>query len=137
MRPTWTSTLDAEQIALRDAVRGLLTKGSDAGDVGREVASTEPGWDDRLVDTARRDGRPRAALRRGRRRDGRGPDRGDRSSPRSSAVPSRRSRSSQQSPSPAGLVAARGVRPSNAPTSSAGSSRGAPPSSAFAHVEPR
>jgi len=36
--------LDAEQIALRDAVRGLLTKGS-APESRSEVASTEPGWD--------------------------------------------------------------------------------------------
>ena len=40
-------TLDAEQIALRDAVRGLLGKAYDSSETRREVTKTDPGWDDK------------------------------------------------------------------------------------------
>lgn len=38
-------TLDAEQTALRDAVRGLLSKAYDSSETRREVTKTDPGWD--------------------------------------------------------------------------------------------
>ena len=37
-------TLDAEQIALRDAVRSLLGKAYDSSETRREVTKTDPGW---------------------------------------------------------------------------------------------
>ncbi|WP_456697760.1 acyl-CoA dehydrogenase family protein [Aeromicrobium sp. P5_D10] len=40
-------TLDAEQTALRDAVRGLLSKAYDSSETRREVTKTDPGWDDK------------------------------------------------------------------------------------------
>lgn len=40
-------TLDAEQIALRDAVRSLLGKAYDSSETRREVTKTDPGWDDK------------------------------------------------------------------------------------------
>lgn len=38
-------TLDAEQIALRDAVRSLLGKAYESSETRREVTRTDPGWD--------------------------------------------------------------------------------------------
>jgi alkylation response protein AidB-like acyl-CoA dehydrogenase len=40
-------TLDAEQTALRDAVRGLLGKAYDSSETRREITKTDPGWDDK------------------------------------------------------------------------------------------
>lgn len=40
-------TLDAEQTALRDAVRGLLSKAYDSSETRREVTKTDPGWDEK------------------------------------------------------------------------------------------
>jgi alkylation response protein AidB-like acyl-CoA dehydrogenase len=40
-------TLDAEQTALRDAVRGLLGKAYDTSETRREVTKTDPGWSDK------------------------------------------------------------------------------------------
>jgi alkylation response protein AidB-like acyl-CoA dehydrogenase len=40
-------TLDAEQIALRDAVRGLLGKAYGSSETRREVTKTDPGWSDK------------------------------------------------------------------------------------------
>jgi alkylation response protein AidB-like acyl-CoA dehydrogenase len=37
-------TLDAEQIALRDAVRSLLNRAYDSSETRREVTKTDPGW---------------------------------------------------------------------------------------------
>ena len=51
-------TLDSEQTALRDAVRGLL-KGYDA-EHRREVVAEDPGFDEKHVGQARRDGPARA-----------------------------------------------------------------------------
>lgn len=38
-------TLDNEQTALRDAVRGLLSKAYDSSETRREITLTDPGWD--------------------------------------------------------------------------------------------
>jgi len=54
-------TFDAEQIALRDAVRGLLGKSYDSSETRRAVTKQDPGWDDKTW----------SAVRRGRRRHGR------------------------------------------------------------------
>jgi alkylation response protein AidB-like acyl-CoA dehydrogenase len=40
-------TLDSEQIALRDAVRGLLGKAYDSSETRRQVTKTDPGWDEK------------------------------------------------------------------------------------------
>jgi alkylation response protein AidB-like acyl-CoA dehydrogenase len=40
-------TLDSEQIALRDAVRGLLSKAYDSSETRRQVTKTDPGWDEK------------------------------------------------------------------------------------------
>lgn len=40
-------TLDAEQVALRDAVRGLLNKSYDSSETRRAVTKQEPGWDEK------------------------------------------------------------------------------------------
>jgi len=40
-------TLDSEQTALRDAVRGLLGKAYDSSETRREVTKTDPGWDEK------------------------------------------------------------------------------------------
>src|SRR5687767_5946882 len=40
-------TLDAEQIALRDAVRGLLGKAYESSETRREVTKQDPGWDEK------------------------------------------------------------------------------------------
>lgn len=40
-------TLDAEQTALRDAVRGLLGKAYESSETRREVTKTDPGWSDK------------------------------------------------------------------------------------------
>jgi alkylation response protein AidB-like acyl-CoA dehydrogenase len=40
-------TLDSEQTALRDAVRGLLSKAYDSTETRREVTKTDPGWDEK------------------------------------------------------------------------------------------
>lgn len=40
-------TLDAEQVALRDAVRGLLGKSYDSSETRREVTKHDPGWDEK------------------------------------------------------------------------------------------
>ncbi len=40
-------TLDAEQVALRDAVRGLLGKAYDSSETRREVTKQDPGWDEK------------------------------------------------------------------------------------------
>jgi alkylation response protein AidB-like acyl-CoA dehydrogenase len=40
-------TLDSEQIALRDAVRGLLGKAYESTETRREVTKTDPGWDEK------------------------------------------------------------------------------------------
>lgn len=40
-------TLDSEQTALRDAVRGLLGKAYGSSETRREVTKTDPGWDDK------------------------------------------------------------------------------------------
>lgn len=40
-------TLDAEQIALRDAVRSLLGRAYDSSETRREITKTDPGWDDK------------------------------------------------------------------------------------------
>ncbi|MEO6605208.1 MAG: acyl-CoA dehydrogenase family protein, partial [Aeromicrobium sp.] len=37
-------TLDSEQIALRDAVRGLLGKAYDSSETRRAATKQEPGW---------------------------------------------------------------------------------------------
>ena len=39
--------LDSEQEALRDAVRGLLTKAYDTSETRREVTKQDPGWDEK------------------------------------------------------------------------------------------
>ena len=44
---TWTSHSTAEQIALRDAVRGLLAKAYDSSETRREVTKQDPGWDEK------------------------------------------------------------------------------------------
>src|ERR1700712_5333068 len=40
-------TLDAEQVALRDAVRGLLGKSYDSSETRRAVTKEDPGWSDK------------------------------------------------------------------------------------------
>jgi alkylation response protein AidB-like acyl-CoA dehydrogenase len=40
-------TLDAEQVALRDAVRGLLGKAYDSSETRRAVTKEDPGWSDK------------------------------------------------------------------------------------------
>ncbi|QGG40141.1 acyl-CoA dehydrogenase family protein [Aeromicrobium yanjiei] len=40
-------TLDSEQTALRDAVRGLLSKAYDSSETRRQVTKTDPGWDEK------------------------------------------------------------------------------------------
>ncbi len=40
-------TLDSEQTALRDAVRGLLGKAYGSSETRREVTKTDPGWDEK------------------------------------------------------------------------------------------
>ncbi|MCW2752071.1 MAG: acyl-CoA dehydrogenase [Aeromicrobium sp.] len=40
-------TLDAEQVALRDAVRGLLGKAYDSSETRRAVTKQDPGWDEK------------------------------------------------------------------------------------------
>jgi alkylation response protein AidB-like acyl-CoA dehydrogenase len=40
-------TLDSEQIALRDAVRSLLSRAYDSSETRREVTKTDPGWDEK------------------------------------------------------------------------------------------
>ncbi|GAA3519175.1 acyl-CoA dehydrogenase family protein [Aeromicrobium panaciterrae] len=40
-------TLDAEQVALRDAVRGLLGKSYDSTETRRAVTKQDPGWDEK------------------------------------------------------------------------------------------
>ncbi|MET0450120.1 MAG: acyl-CoA dehydrogenase family protein [Aeromicrobium sp.] len=40
-------TLDAEQVALRDAVRSLLGRAYDSSETRREVTKTDPGWDEK------------------------------------------------------------------------------------------
>jgi alkylation response protein AidB-like acyl-CoA dehydrogenase len=40
-------TLDSEQTALRDAVRGLLGKAYDSSETRRQVTKTDPGWDEK------------------------------------------------------------------------------------------
>lgn len=40
-------TLDSEQVALRDAVRGLLSKAYDSSETRRQVTKTDPGWDEK------------------------------------------------------------------------------------------
>lgn len=40
-------TLDAEQVALRDAVRGLLGKAYDTSETRRAVTKQDPGWDEK------------------------------------------------------------------------------------------
>src|SRR5215216_2983371 len=41
-------TLDAEQVALRDAVRGLLGKAYESSETRREATKLEHGWDDKV-----------------------------------------------------------------------------------------
>jgi alkylation response protein AidB-like acyl-CoA dehydrogenase len=41
-------TLDAEQVALRDAVRGLLGKSYESSETRREATKLEHGWDDKV-----------------------------------------------------------------------------------------
>ena len=102
-------TYDDEQQALREAVRGLLGKAYADYETRRRTAVAEdPGFDERPVGPARRDGRPRAALRRGARRHGRRPGRDRHRAPRSSAGCSRPSRSSTSVVLAGGLVAAAG-----------------------------
>jgi len=40
-------TLDSEQVALRDAVRGLLGKAYESSETRRAVTKTDPGWDEK------------------------------------------------------------------------------------------
>ncbi len=41
-------TLDAEQVALRDAVRGLLNKSYESSETRREATKLEHGWDEKV-----------------------------------------------------------------------------------------
>ena len=77
-------TLDGEQTALRDAVRGLL-KGYDA-EHRREVVAEDPGFDESMWGRLAEMGVLGPAVHRGRRRHGRRTGRGRPSSPRSSAA---------------------------------------------------
>ena len=68
-------TYDEEQEALREAVRGLVGKAYADFENRRRTVADDPGFDEKLW-AARRDGRARAAVRRGGRRHGRRPGRG-------------------------------------------------------------
>ena len=89
-------TLDSEQTALRDAVRGLL-EGRTTPSTAARSANEDPGFDEKMWGRLAEMGAARPALRRGRRRHGRRPGRGRRRGRGDRPGRSRPSRSSSRS----------------------------------------
>ena len=87
-------TLDAEQEALRDAVRGLLGKAYESSETRREVVNEDPGFSEKTWSQLAEMGALGLPVRRGRRRHGRrtgrGLDRGRGDGPRHRARAVRR-----------------------------------------------
>ena len=86
-------TYDEEQQALREAVRGLVGKSYADFENRRRTVADGARLRREALGPAGRDGRARAAVRRGGRRHGRRPGRGRHRRARSSAACSRPSRS--------------------------------------------